>query len=273
MGKKDDLMKQFVEPYIPPILTELLKKVFTRKYGWKGNYNTWEEAQKDATGYETQLILQKVKNALLKVKKGEAIYERDSVLFESIQYSWPLLSGLMLSAINKNKVSVLDFGGSLGSTYFQNKKFLDEIAEVSWSIIEQNHFVETGKEYFENERLKFYHSTQECIYQEHPNTLLLSSVLQYIEKPYNLLDELLSFNFEYILLDRTPFNLTAKETLKLQIVPPKIYKASYPCWFFNETAFKQFFVNKGYKLIEDFNGTDRGGDTYQFKGMIWRKNV
>ena len=59
-----------------------------------------------------------------KVKNGEAVYERDSVLFDEIQYSWGLLAGLEKAALEHDgKLCVLDFGGSLGSTYYQNKQF------------------------------------------------------------------------------------------------------------------------------------------------------
>lgn len=33
--------------------------------------------------------------ATLKVKRGEAVFERDSVLFDEIQYSWPVTAALI----------------------------------------------------------------------------------------------------------------------------------------------------------------------------------
>jgi len=48
-----------------------------------------------STGYDNDMILEKTRLALLKVKNGEAAYERDSVVFEDIQYAWPLLAGLL----------------------------------------------------------------------------------------------------------------------------------------------------------------------------------
>jgi putative methyltransferase (TIGR04325 family) len=39
----------------------------------------------------------------------------------------------------------LDFGGSLGSSYFQNKKFLDALRLVEWNVVEQENFVATGE--------------------------------------------------------------------------------------------------------------------------------
>ena len=56
------------------------------------------------------------------------VYERDSVLFDTIRYSWPLLSDLLRAASeDQNHLSVLDFGGSLGSSYYQNRVFLSHL--------------------------------------------------------------------------------------------------------------------------------------------------
>ena len=263
-------MKQFIKSLIPPILLDKLKKFINYKYGWKGNYNSWSEAQNVATGYDLDNILKTVKKSLLKVKNGDAVYERDSVIFDEIQYSWQLLTGLMFCSVKIGELKVLDFGGSLGSTYYQNRKFLDKLEDVSWNIVEQKHFVDIGKKEFEDDKLKFFYSINECLKKENPNILLFSSVLQYIEKPYKLLDDILKNDFKYILIDRTSFSKT-DEKIKLQIVSPTIYKASYPCWFFNEEKFIKYFEKNKYNIIESFNGTDGENKEYIFKGFIMEK--
>lgn len=263
-------MKQFIKSLIPPILLEAMRKLKNNKYGWHGNYANWAETQKASTGYDSNEILQKVRTSLLKVKNGEAIYERDSVIFDEIQYSWPLLAGLMFASAKSGGLKVLDFGGSLGSTYFQNKKFLDELDDVLWCIVEQKHFVDVGKQDFEGKRLKFFYDVKSCVDSEKPNVLLLSSVLQYIEKPYELLDEILKYDFEFVIFDRTPFSLNSQDTIKLQVVPPSIYNASYPCWFFDFDKLVAYFEEK-YKLIEVFDSLDGKNSEYEFKGFIMRK--
>jgi putative methyltransferase (TIGR04325 family) len=266
-------MKQFIKSLIPPILIDALNRYKNSQYGWFGNYTTWEEAKKASSGYESDEILQKVRTSLLKVKNGEAIYERDSVLFNEIHYSWPLLSELMLAAAkSEGNLRVLDFGGSLGSTYFQNKKFLDHLNSVSWSVVEQKHFVDVGKKDFADERLHFYDDIKSCIEAQKPNILVLSSVLQYIENPYELLDELLRYDFEFVVFDRTPFSLDNQSKITLQVVSPAIYSASYPCWFFNETIFLDYFRTKNYTLIEKFKIGNIHHQGLYLSGSIFRKN-
>ncbi|MBD3795744.1 MAG: methyltransferase, TIGR04325 family [Epsilonproteobacteria bacterium] len=264
-------MKQFIKSLIPPIALNILKRIQSSKYGWNVNYKSWKEAQNASTGYDSDEIIQKVRTSLLRVKNGEAVYERDSVIFDEVQYSWPLLAGLMFASAKSGGVlKVLDFGGSLGSTYFQNKKFLDMLDSVSWSIVEQKHFVDVGKADFEDERLKFYYDVKSCFEGQKPNVLLLSSVLQYIEKPYELLDEFLKYDFEFVIFDRTPFSTANKDIVKLQTVPPSIYTASYPCWFFDLNTFLEYFTNK-YKLVEIFDALDGKSDEYEFKGFVFGK--
>ena len=180
-------------------------------------------------------------------------YERDSVLFDEIQYSWPILAGLMwIAAQSKGELNVLDYGGSLGSTYFQNKKFLQALPKVRWNIVEQNHFIDAGKKYFEDDAIKFFYDIESCVKQSSPNTILFSSVIQYLEKPYSLLERVKAMNFEFILFDRTSFVLDGKDRLTVQTVPLEIYSASYPCWFFNKKKFHAFF-EEDYELIADFD--------------------
>lgn len=244
-------IKQIIKEFVPPIALKIYQKN-SNNVRFVGNYATWDEAHNASSGYDSDLILDEVKNALLKVKNDEVVYERDSVLFDKIQYSWPLLAGLLWVASQKNRLSLIDFGGSLGSSYFQNKKFLTHLNEIRWNIVEQKKFVECGRRHFENSHLKFYHDLDVCCREQHPDAIMFSSVIQYLENPYALLEEILSFSFEFIIFDRTPFMEEGVDRITIQKVPSEIYEASYPAWFFNERKFLNFF-QKDYELIEEFD--------------------
>jgi putative methyltransferase (TIGR04325 family) len=245
-----------------------------RDHEWfTGDYATWEEAKKNCTGYDAPNILEKVKSSLLKVRNGDAVYERDSVLFDHIEYSMPLLVFLLYSAsASGNKLNILDFGGSLGSSYFQNRNFLNQLTDLKWSIVEQAHFVDCGKQSFQDETLKFYDSIAHCKKDRNPNAILLSSVLPYLSAPYSVLEEIFSHQFEFIIIDRTPFfsNVNFQDRLTIEHVPSHIYEAEYPAWFFNENKFLDFFKTK-YKVKESFNSFESwfiSGDFAQNKCML-----
>tara|TARA_B100001093_G_C26742373_1_gene977259 strand:+ start:491 stop:1291 length:801 start_codon:yes stop_codon:yes gene_type:complete len=264
-------VKNLIKIFMPSIFINFIKKLIPNRYGWYGDYRSWNDAENESAGYDSNEILDKVRNSLMSVKEGNGVFERDGILFDEIQYSWPLISGLMYSAAKSNGViNVLDFGGSLGSTYFQNKIFLDQFNNVSWNIVEQKHFVDVGKKEFENERLKFYYSTEMAMEKEKPNILLMLSVLQYIDEPYQLLEKLLENNFDHIIIDRTPFS-KIKETIKIQKVTPEIYNASYPCWFFDESKLIKFFDDREYNVIESFYNEEPETEEYLFKGFIISK--
>ncbi|HLE86393.1 MAG TPA: methyltransferase, TIGR04325 family [Candidatus Brocadiaceae bacterium] len=263
-------IKEIMRDFIPPLFLKMYLNI-TTKYGFFANYSNWEEAKKASTGYDSDLILNKVSDSLLKIKAHEAVYERDSILFDKIEYSWPLLTGLMWIAANEDgKLNLIDFGGSLGSSYYQNRLFLQTLKEVKWNIVEQKHFVECGKKYFEDDTLKFYKSIEECLRTQTPSTMILSGVIQYIEKPYELIDYIIKKNFKYLIFDRTTFNKRNVDKLVVQKINPTIFSASYPCWFLNKNKFAQMFDNK-YVLINEFKSFENSEDRNSplFNGFIF----
>jgi putative methyltransferase (TIGR04325 family) len=231
-------MKKSIKNILPPALLRIILRSPLRRYGWFGNYPTWQAAQRQATGYDSKIILERVKNSLLKVKNGQAVYERDSVLFDHVEYDWPMLAALMwIAAQREGRLSVLDFGGSLGSSFFQNRKFLSSLNAVEWSVVEQAHFVEAGASHFQDEQLKFFTTCEQCLAECKPNVILLSSVLSYIEKPYELLEYLSTLQIEFMIIDRLPVIEGDLDQIKVQKVNPVIYPATYPAWFFSKTEF------------------------------------
>ena len=267
-------MKNTVKDLVPPILLTFLRKLRKNKaVRIVGSYTNWNEATEDSFGYSSNIILDKVLDSTLKVQSGEAAYERDSAIFDKIQYSWPVTAGLMLSAAsNRGELSVLDFGGSLGSSYFQNKIFLKNLPSIKWSIIEQSNFVEKGKEFIQNQTIKFYNTIDECLLSERPNVALLSSVLQYLENPFEILESIMNINLEYIIIDRTPFlNNDEDDQIKIQITPEAIYSAAYPIRLFNKSNLINEIKTHGYKIELDFLSLDKISSLATWEGMILKR--
>jgi putative methyltransferase (TIGR04325 family) len=248
-------MKKIIKLFIPPIILKLFLLIKKKSKGneqFKETKLSWDDILlKTANGYDKDQILQKCKTSLLKVKNGEYPYERDSVLFNEIEIFFPLLSSLFyVSLNNNNKLNIIDFGGSLGSTYFQNKDILKQTGiTINWNIIEQDSFVKCGNEYFSNEELHFYNNIDEVLKQTDISVCLLSSVLPYLKEPYTILETIKQNNIKYIIIDRTMFlNNKTNDILTIQNVPPEIYEASYPAWFLSLNKFYNYF-SKNYKII------------------------
>jgi putative methyltransferase (TIGR04325 family) len=205
-------------------------------------------------------ILSKVFESIIAVRDGRAAYERDSVAFSDFTYNDNVRLSLV-DSINRTSGSIVvaDFGGSLGSLFFQYGRFLENVA-VDWNVIEQSNFVDCGKKYLSTNELHFYYSIRECARDKKIDILILSSVLCYLENPYDWLEEFVSLGIPYLLIDRTAFAEGKKELLTVQVVPPEIYEASYPAWFLNEEKLLNVLLTK-YDVLRElpdmFDGEDR----------------
>ncbi len=254
------IAKNILKKFLP---NSIFTFVASFRYGFFGPYKSWAEVEDKSIGYDSNVILNKVKEALLKVKNGEAVYERDSVLFYTEEYTWPLLCLLCMIAMeNDNKLNLIDFGGSLGSTYFQNKKLLYSLTELRWNIVEQPNFVKCGRNFFSDSQLNFYNSIEECLITEKSSVIIFSSVIEYLEEPYDIIKTAIEHGFEYIIFDRTTFVQEGEDVVALQKVPPQVYTASYPCWFFDKDKLVKFLSPK-YDLICEFDAL--GGKIKQHK--------
>jgi putative methyltransferase (TIGR04325 family) len=249
------------------MISKLLGKNGPENGGWFGDYSNWEEALSKTSGYNEGTILNKIKESVLKVKAGKAEFERDSVAFDKFEYSEEFLQGLKLTVKN-NSLSVIDFGGSLGSQYFQYKRFFEGV-EINWMVVEQKHFVETGNKEIANEQLRFFDTIEEALKFKPANCIILSSVLPYLKEPFQMIKKILSFNFNFIIIDRNPFIDSEKDLLTVQVVPESIYKASYPAWFFNEKKFYAAFSDK-YTIKQELNTPFTAPTIINGKKAVWK---
>jgi len=219
----------------------------------RGNYPDWASAAAVAEGYDAANILDIQRAAMRKVRDGAAPYERDSVVFDRIEYFFPTLAALLLiAARNDNRLSVLDFGGALGSSYYQNRGLLSHLQSLSWHVVEQDHFVAAGRAEFQNEQLRFFSTIGESAAASRPDVVLLSSVLQYLEDPVGVLAQLAKLGVDYILVDRTPILEAGPERIVVQTVPPSIYPASYACRLLAPGAIEAALAS-AYRIVYRFD--------------------
>lgn len=268
------LAKTVARRWLPPVLLEHLKPLLKSGIYFSGNYADWSTASANTTGYDSAMILERVKQAMLEVTAGKAVFERDSMLFDEVRHSFPVLAGLLRAGVeNTSRLSVLDFGGSLGSSYFQCRDFLSVLPSLQWGVVEQEHFVRCGQEHFETGQLRFFFTIKECAQEIMPDVALLSSVLQYIPEPYKVLDDLRDSGIQYIVIDRTPFS-AYDDFITIQYVPPTIYAASYPCRVFSTRSFIAK-IRIGYDVLAEFDSDDgmavANFRQFRFGGMILRK--
>lgn len=267
-------MKHWLKDYLPPALLRLIRRLRHQGIYFSGPYAQWESAQTDSHGYDQDAILEKVLVATRTVLRGEAAFERDSVLFTEPEYNWPVLTALLCAAnFSRGKLNVLDFGGALGSCYFQSRPMLEGLSELVWNVVEQAHFSDCGRRHIECDELQFHDSIPSALLRAKPDAILLSGTLQYLPDPVKTLDDLASIGAEYMILDRTTVNQGPGNILFVQHVPASIYPASYPCWSLSEGLLMDCLTPR-YILVSDFQSlkfpalADIGAE---FKGYVFRK--
>lgn len=273
-------LRRFVINWLPPRLMSIYRSFSKDAIRYVGHYSSWQGASQASEGYDADTILTRVSAASEKVKAGEAVCERDSVLFDKVEHSFPVLAILLKAALEaQGTLTVLDFGGALGSSYFQCKHFLPDDLHLNWCVVEQEKFVIRGREAFASDELKFFFSIQESAVQHPPDIVLFASVLQYLEYKDQILDDAIETGAKYIVIDRTPFIERDSDWLCVQHVPASIYKASYPCSMLSTSSLKRRLQDK-FGFVADFEALGGRGEVqhalqtvpFEYKGMIWQRH-
>lgn len=268
---------------VPPVCPKLWRRIrdpgqaLSDRIHYFGDYPTWDAAVSASDGYDTPFILERVRSSTAKVRDGLAAYERDGLLFERPEYSFPLLACLLrIASSASNRLRVLDFGGALGSTYFQSRSFLTGLEDLRWNVVEQAHFIECGQREFQTDQLRFFSSLDACLAQGPVDVVLLSGVLQCLQDPHELLATILGKGIAYLLLDRTPLLDGDSDRLTVQHVPAYIYgkPVRYPAWFFGRTRLLAGLAQE-YRLLVEFEALDSAvhlppANVARFIGQLWQ---
>lgn len=230
-----------------------------------GDYDSWEMAyQKCGKGYGDAEIMSTVINATQKVLDGEAEWERDGCTFHEQKFVYCICAAILRCAVqNKNEgVRVLDIGGSLGSTYLQNRKYLTDVRNLEYVIAEQENFADFGHKNREDDVLKFIKSTDDFKNYGRFDIILLSGSLQYIGNYKEILSKIIEARPHYIILDR--IMISDRMRICREIVPAKLCESSYPIRIFSENDIDTFF-KPDYVMVEK-DEASTPGEVYLIDG-------
>lgn len=214
-----------------------------------GDYESWDSAKDECNGYEDVAIIDKVISSTKSVLNGNAVWERDGYLFYEKKYTYKICAAILRCAVqNDNQgVRVLDIGGALGSTYFQNREYWTDVKDLEYIIVEQEAFANYGHTHLENSELKFIGSVEDYQNSGKYDIVLMSASLQYISNYKEMISRVLKLKPRYIILDRI---LVGDRTrICKETVPEEIYKSSYPVIIFSEEEIMGLFSSE-YEVIE-----------------------
>lgn len=231
--------------------------VLGRTVTFRGPFASWQAALNASSGYDDASILEASARAARAVVRGDADYDRDGVTFRGCRIEPGVVACLLAAAARSGqRLRVLDFGGGLGSTYRQCLPMLQS-AHVTWHIVEQPGFVDRGRAEFETEALRFFHRIDEATAQSRPHLVLASSVLAYMESPYQTLADLMQVSAPFLVVDRTAVVDRADDILSVQHVSKGLYgeKAAYPAWCLSRARLLSHLSGQ-YHLVAEFGALD-----------------
>jgi|LakMenEpi03Aug12_release.lakeMendotaPanAssembly.Ray.scaffolds.fasta_scaffold343492_2 putative methyltransferase (TIGR04325 family) len=213
----------------------------------------WAEALYECDGYDDPAILEKVATAVRQVLDGHAKFERDSVVFYKSETNWPVLGSLVSVLSNKQEPQiVLDFGGSLGSFFLQHRYFLEKVNSLRWIVVEQPHFVNTGKRLFPRGEIEFMTLEELFARKEKIDVILASSVFSYLEEPETILRTLADLKSNFLITDRNPVADIRSHLLTIQKSSATVMEQNYPSWIFSESQLNQT-LETDWNILADWN--------------------
>jgi putative methyltransferase (TIGR04325 family) len=255
---------------LPPVLRRSLRPpAVTFRLG----FDSWDAATKESNGYDVDAIADRVLDATKAVLEGRSSFERDGTNFAEVQYSFPAITGLLCAAIQGSH-KVMDFGGGLGGTFLAYRAMLP--SQTTWGVVEQHSYVHLGREQIRVGQLHFFNTIEECSKTIDPDIVLLSSVLQYLEDPIKVLEEVSSLpSVRWIVIDRTSCSGSSDSLVAVQTVHPPLGKASYPVWFLSELDIQRT-LGQDFHLVTAFDSFERwqiGRRSFQNRGWIYSRRV
>lgn len=271
-----ETVKRIFREYVPPVLLRWWRERNGVRYA--GNFPDWKSAEQMGSGYQAADILEKVADATRQVLAGNAVFERDSRLFFQEEPNYPLAACLLLAAAREEgKLRVVDFGGSLGSVFFQNRCMLAELKELVWNIVEQPQFVDCGKRLPMPECIRFHRDFRTALSECRPNVILFSSVLQYLPDYHEILQQAIASQAAWLLIDRTPLiSGSDRCRIALQTVPASLYAARYPVHFIGERRLMRE-LEPEFELVTRFESYPfsirlRGEkEPIRYHGFLWQR--
>lgn len=222
--------------------------------GFHGDFSSWAEASSRASPIDPAALAafaERYRQLCRRLTRREIAFARDGVAFDQPQYPLSLLAFILRALLeNRGVLNLVDFGGFLGTTYFQARDFLRPAREVLWTVVELPHLVEIARTELQEGPLRFRDSLREAL-AESPNVVLLSGVAQNLPDPISIFREVRQSAPDWVLFDRTVVIESPASRIALQSVMRQGTEVSWPVRLFSRSELLADWTSS-YEPIAEF---------------------
>lgn len=240
----------------PPLIWRLARRLW-QDQELEGPFASWDIASSRATGWDNPRFAELALAAALQVKDGKAAFERDSRTHDRIVYAPIILAALLLAQAQYRRLNVIDFGGSLGSAYFQHLNLIRSLpgVPVSWNVVERPPLAKIGAARFQTAELRFHDDL--AAVQLDDAVLLFTGSLQYVPDAFGLLEQAVS-RVHIVALDRVLVWTRAEHAIFVQRLDRRRFgPVTLPTRCLASQALIGWFVARGFTLVEQFGPKPR----------------
>ena len=253
-----------VRDFVPPIVARMVDRARAARTAGPKRYRSYADAMRACgKGYGEEEIARVVLEKTI-VYKGQL--DASGPLAVSPTDAYGLLSVAQLLAGSepaRREFAVLDLGGACGAHYFTFKKFFGDRIRLKWVVVETEVMCRFA-ERLRTDDLTFLPDLSEALRSlGTPDLLHVSGVLQWVEKPYEMLDKLVKTGARYLLLSRLALTAKSEDLVTVHRsmlswngkgpLPPGMQdrEVAYPYVFLSEHKLAPYLA--GYERVAEFD--------------------
>jgi putative methyltransferase (TIGR04325 family) len=179
---------------------------------------------------------------------------------------------LALAAKDKNKLTILDWGGGLGHYYLYSKALLPDV-RIEYHCYDLPNLCRVGKELLPEAR--FYDSTA-GLFEKQYDVVISSSSLHYCKQWQEVFHQLASVAGRFLYIARLQTILREPSFVVVQKPHHFGYYTQYPSWFLNRQEVLRCAENSGMELLREFVFAEewfvkRAPEKGESRGFLFRR--
>jgi putative methyltransferase (TIGR04325 family) len=217
---------------LPPAVKTLIRGTLSRFIGFV-EVSSWAKAQHAVAGYESEIAIESIIDSIQ--QSHAAASGSKSLTSRDLQIISSFAIAISAAVVQSANVRVIDVGGAGGDYFFMFANAMPAVT-FDWVVVETPALATaiTKTNLGEGRNIRWVSSLDEA--GKDFDVALLSSVLQYVDDPYGLLNEVTN-RCKVMVINRIPLTSSGTDQATVQHVRTHGRRGAYPAWFFSNNVF------------------------------------